>query len=143
MNLEDFLIDFLNYYTNDCTRRVLGRHKNLHKSGHVYRNSPTSEGDPVGRHCSEQLAIDIDLKHHGGLISGVNKSLIAKLPEWMQEIPLHILSSVQSMHDGDGYWDIKKGLTPEGKKWLKNFIINNKLNEARFEKYLSQNVQNA
>ncbi len=137
MNLEDFILDFLNYYTNDCTRRIIGIHNHLHSKGHIYRKSKNSNGDPIGRHLSDSLGEEIDLLHGAGFIEDFPEELYNKLPDWMRELDVKVLTEIQSFHDADDYWDGNKGLSELGKEVISELLFRNNIDHSRFKKYLS------
>lgn len=136
MTLEDFILDFLNYYTNDCTRRVIGVHNHLHKREHIYRKSPNSQGDPVGRHLSDDLAEEIDTIIGAGFVDDFPEEVYNRLPSWMQELDLKVITQIQSIHDDDSYWDGNKGLSELGKKVISDLLNKNNIDHSRFKKYL-------
>ncbi len=129
MNEEDFLLDMLNYYTNDVAR-----------VNHGYCINKAGIKDPVGRFVAD----DETLKRWDNI--GYMTSVITQypeeiehLPDWMREYDMKFLQEIQSFYDDNKFWNkvSYKGLTQLGKAMLIELLNNYKFNKKRFEKYIT------
>lgn len=132
MTQTEFLLDTLQYYCEDTSRRCEkdGRCK-YHPSSINHSNS---EGCAIGRHLPEELALKCD---SDGAI-GVD-IIFNELPDNLRLLGRSFLDDIQCLHDVEIYWNTSsgKGLLEAGQHRLKTIILNYALDETLFTEYLN------
>lgn len=125
MTLQDRIIEGLNYYLVDQSRRCINKFsKECFYSGDSAGNG-SSDGCFIGRHLKPEDRLKADDYLSGTMDSSVG-ALISEIdnidisvPKWMMETDIEILWCLQSLHDTDANWD-DNGLTAIGMAALKN-----------------------
>lgn len=132
MTQTEFLLDTLEYYCEDTSRRCEkdGRCR-YHPSSLSLSNS---EGCAIGRHLPEDLALKFDSK---GAV-GVDR-IFDKLPNNLRSLGEKFLDSIQSLHDVDYNWNVQdgKGLSTVGQNHLKYIISEYDLDKDLFADYFN------
>lgn len=126
MTREQFLLDTINYYSKDTSRR--STNGNYCTYSPVNSNSK-GDGCAIGRWLSPKLKLKLDSIGNPAVH---NQIIFCKLPDWMQEFGVKFLDSVQSLHDTSHCWD-NSGLSIQGKKEVNNIIKTYKLNIPLYE----------
>lgn len=127
MTQKQFLIDTLNYYTCDVTRRA---YNELEK----FCEYKTSDGRKcaIGRFIPDDK---YDKSIEGNSIDSKNINIKNILPIEIQNLGTDFLLRVQQLHDSQLNWDENR-LTLCGISRIKTIIKNFNLNENDFEKFL-------
>lgn len=125
MTKEEFLLDMLDYYTTDVSRRA------IQKGVCVYK---TTDGRKcaIGRHINDEK---YDPLIEGCVIT-INGPVINCLNENIKSIDTVFLRNVQKLHDSELNWD-KNKLSEYGKDQLHEIIIHNNLDKSKFTKYIN------
>lgn len=129
MTKKEFLIDMLDFYTQDVTKRATSGNQCKYK---------TSDGKKcaIGRHIPDDKYIP-EIEGYGVCGSGII-SPFGLLPIEIQSLEADFLSKVQTLHDVSSYWGAI-GLTEQGRLFIKNIINLNssEMNESDFSKFLN------
>lgn len=142
MTQEEFLLNTLEYYCADTSRRCISK-----DGGCLYSPKEaitTGNGCAIGRHLADNLKENLDTASVHGTPIRINQlfdeyrleELLAQFPKELKDLKVDFLSSVQSFHDNFDYW-CYSGLTEEGKTRLENMIARFNLNKEKFQKYLN------
>lgn len=140
MTQEEFLLDTLEYYSLDTSRRC------TNKDGRCYyspKNAVTTgNGCAIGRHLPDALKEALDAASDGDGITvealftdGDYPHLHQGVPDLLKNLPVDFLYKVQRFHDGNQNWN-SSGLTDDGKRWVKATILFLHMDENKFQKYL-------
>lgn len=129
MTKEQLLQSTIDYYGVDPENRRCFKDGNCKYSPKTAGKQGLSEGCAIGRHLSPkvQKAFDNFSGNSYSIIDIMAKEEMKKLlPEWMQEMPVGFLSSVQVLHDKSSSWGAK-GLSNVGKQRVNRIIEEYKL----------------
>lgn len=135
MTKEQFLLDALEYYTADVTRRNVNNIKCRYHPLHE-----RTQGCMIGRHLPKEGQIAYDnYEFSAGWRIVVKDILNGRLPdyrpEWMQGMDTDFLVECQRLHDYFPHWD-KDGLSHLGRIQLSTIIRDYNLNPDTFAKFL-------
>jgi len=104
----EFLEDTIKFYTS--------KNRGFNEFTQTCQYSPiegVSEGCAIGRHIPD-LNITVKLDALGSIESVKEEGGWSLIPRKLRNLGVGFLFEVQSLHDGNGYWD-EHGLTNEGK----------------------------
>lgn len=107
------LQDTIQYYSQDPIGRRCSDDNSCSYSPKTLWKEATSEGCAVGRLLSPKLREELDRDFEGKSVR--YKPLFETLPKEIQELGEVFLSMLQSLHDGDTYWD-SEGLSKVGEE---------------------------
>jgi hypothetical protein len=126
MTKEEFLLDTLEYYTEDTTRR------GKEKGGACCFRSAEGKKCAIGRFIpDEKYSNDMENTPIYQLkANGIFSADIIDLPE-------NYLVHIQNFHDSDVCWGYEKELTWQGRERLEIIITDHKLEKELFQKYLN------
>lgn len=109
------LQETVQYYSQDPEGRRCISDRMCHYSPKTVGKEETSEGCAVGRLLSPELREELDENYRG---TGVSTDILFQsLPEEVQELGQGFLSSLQSLHDTDEYWN-SEGITEDGERMV-------------------------
>lgn len=126
MTKEEFLLDTLEYYTADTTRRAVS------ETGFCRLKTIDGRKCALGRFIPDEIYDEAFEKFTvGDLIEGriLNDEII--------DLDKQFLIKVQGLHDLYGNWYTEKGITELGKYKLDEIIEGFHLDKSQFEKYLN------
>ena len=143
MNKEEFLLDTLDYYTTDTSRRC-EFNSACYYSPNTIGKEKFSDGCSIGRHLTKEAQKTLDrasalgrplnisqiFRHH------IYNKYIELIPEWMRELGVSFLSSVQRLHDDSSHWGENK-LSEEGELALYNLLDSHDIDKSKFTKYIN------
>lgn len=138
MTREEFLLDMLEYYTVNSTRRCIDTAGCCSYSA----ISKYTEGCAIGRLLDKEDAQVLQENPFYGssineLWDNYHEEIIKILPDWMMKLGREFLKSVQDLHDESDYWT-SPGLSKYGKTFLlENILIKYELNIIKFNKFLN------
>lgn len=133
MTKEEFLLDMIEYYATDPSRRSVSPESRCT----YYPAHNNTEGCAIGRHLPES-----GQKLYDGL--GVYSSIVEEIisggvndhrPKWMKDLPVPFLCDCQELHDGSEHWT-STGLSVKGKDCLRNLITSYLIDLNKFQKFL-------
>lgn len=141
MTQEEFLIDTLEYYSVDPTRRCATIDGKCYYS--PKNTITTGDGCAIGRHLPDMLKESLDVASHGNpitvysLFTNVDHSHFLKdVPDILKSLDVEFLFRIQVLHDYNSNWHTE-GLTNTGKEELRRTIIEFNLDENKFQKYIN------
>lgn len=141
MTQEEFLLDTLEYYTTDTSRRCVNTEGKCYYS--PKNASTTGNGCAIGRHVPDQLKENMDMASndkpvtvHSLFTDGQFSHLFDEFPAELKALGEPFLFRIQSLHDDPDDWS-KAGLTDEGKISLHNIIVAFDMDENKFAKYIN------
>lgn len=137
-NIEEILYDTLEYYTeNPLDRRCIDHRNNCRYSSKSIDKS-TSEGCAIGRLFEESISEEIDNRIGEISIDLLMQKEFSLIPDWFKELYKKnnlFFVKLQRLHDTKRYWD-NKGLSEEGKEFVRIIIQNNDLSTKRIKRFL-------
>lgn len=131
MTREEFLLDTLEYYSQDPSRRCFHTETRICYYSPVNADNPNSEGCAIGRWLSPDLQLKLDNESYPGINTD---DVFEQLPDNLQQLGQSFLSSVQSLHDGNSW--CQGGVINSNIYNLKRIIQNYELDYKKFEKYI-------
>lgn len=135
MTQQEFLIDTLQYYLHDTTRRCVSKENNKCFYSPINANNKNSDGCAIGRHLNDDVQKNFDLLIGSSITHVLKKpDLKSKLPEFMQLFEPKFLTNIQAFHDDNKIWEINK-LSEYGKFKLNEIIDDFNFDKSLFEKY--------
>lgn len=141
MTQKEYLMDMLEYFTVDISRKALKPLVDTALDGFqmcTYLPTATSEGCAIGRKIPDMDA-KVALEAIGNLFSVAIKGRQDLIPDEMQELGWQFLCDVQMLHDTSGYWDDVKGLSPRGTRELDKIIRYHGIDPEGFDKFANPN----
>lgn len=119
MTQRELLVNTVKFYTSE--------NRALAKGACIYLKTKTSPGCAIGRHLTpevQQVFHKIQVEDNAGSINSICEDPESKklLPDWMQEMNIGFLKSVQQLHDSSECWDIE-GISALGKQEVFNLCI--------------------
>lgn len=141
MTKEEFLLDTLEYYSSDLSRRCVSEDGKCYYS--PKSTVTTGNGCAIGRHLPDQLKESMDVASNGNPVtihslftSGEYCNLFDEFPQELKTLGEPFLMYTQWLHDDPIYWS-KDGLTDAGRTELNRMIFAYDLNPDKFKKYIN------
>lgn len=151
MTPEQFLKDTIEYYGSDLKRRcVVKKPEGVNFCAYSPKTANLegiSEGCAIGRHLTPELKEKLDApkaNQNGpaGIIDLIKEPTLTELfPQWMRDMDVHFLSSVQNIHDVTNNWGEVEGLSSKGKFRVNDIIERFNLKMEKYE--ISDNTNSA
>lgn len=126
MTREEFLLDTIQYYSEDVSRRCVQGNKCTYSGKTLDKNS---DGCAIGRWLPEEVKLDVDAI---GDVPVTKEVVFEKLPDWMKEFGKSFLLDIQDLHDYNNLWN-SSGLNDQGKSKVNYIITNYELNISKYE----------
>lgn len=131
MTKKEFLLDTLEYYTQDPKGRTCESGGVCGYSSIFLGKQDTSEGCALGRYMSEEFAKFAD--DSGNSIKRLQGE--EGFPEKLKNLPHLFLQDVQTLHDISRYWT-DSGLSVDGIKYLEEIMEEWNIQYKEFDKYI-------
>lgn len=140
MTQEEFLLDTLEYYSADTSRRCLGHGRCYYSPKGL---ATTGNGCAIGRWLPESLKESMDTAYDGNSLpvrllfdSKEYSNFLSAFPDMLKLLSPVFLSAVQRLHDSDDNWS-ENGISDEGKKSAANLVKMFELDASKFHKYIN------
>lgn len=131
MTREEFLLDTLEYYSQDPSRRCFHTETRICYYSPVNADNPNSEGCAIGRWLSPDLQLKLDDETYPGVDID---DVFEQLPDNLQQLGQSFLASVQFLHDSNSWRE--GGVINYNIERLKKIIQEYELNYEKFKKYM-------
>lgn len=137
MTPEEFLLDTLEYYCQNPKRRCTAENGSLCQYDPIKLHRGDTEGCAIGRKLSKIAREKYGIQNCSIDEIFDSPELKEMAPEWMQEMNIEFLVSMQKLHDDRNNWH-SEGLSPEGIRLIHFIIDRYGLSKGKFLKYIQR-----
>lgn len=127
MTKEEFLLDTIEYYAEDTTRRAV-------QSGFCRLKTIDGRKCALGRFIPDEV---YNINEYIEQASVLDLKDTKALSDEIIDLDTYFLKKVQGLHDKSEYWEKERGLTWDGRSQLEQIIKGFYLDKTQFEKYLN------